>query len=141
MKKRISRKVVIILIVVIILLPLPIPISPKVSVVIVDKFGRPVTENAVRQDWEYRTIWTTRQNSEVSLTDRNGHIYFTRRYYWNSIGGEVLDLAENIFSMGHAGLGSKATLVIYGSEPAFWPCGKSDSLPDKIKLVETAQTN
>jgi hypothetical protein len=136
-----NKRIIIILTLATFIVPIRIPISPNVDVTIVDKFERPVVENAVRQDWEYRTIWATRRNSEVRQTDRNGYIDFPKRYYWSLIGSEIVDWVENSISMGHAGFGTEAVLVIYGSEPGIWPCGKSDSLPDKIKLVETAQAN
>jgi hypothetical protein len=74
--KRWLNKIVITLGLIAIFLPIPFPISQKVSVTIVDKFGKPVVENTVRQDWKYETIWTKRENHEVRQTDRNGYIYF-----------------------------------------------------------------
>jgi hypothetical protein len=136
-----SKKAIVVLTVVALNVPVPIPISQTVSVTIIDKFGRPVVENAVRQDWEYRTVLITRRNSEVKQTDRNGYIHFPRRYYWYSVAGKVFDWVENILSMGHGGYGTKASLDIYGSEPESWPCGIRDSLPDRIRLEEMAQTN
>ena len=124
----------------VLLLPVPITVSQKVDVNVFDKNDRPVIENTVRLDWEYRTFWTSASNHALVKTDQAGHVFFPAQRYWSCLACEGLNSAFNLFTMGHAGFGSEASIVIYGSEPGSWPCGKNDLLPKQIKLEKSPQT-